>query len=290
VGSLLVKVKTKMSIYAHQKVQGLLEGEYGSVFKGRSMDFDDLRPYVAGDDVKDIDWKATARAGQTLIKRYVAIRKHNILLVVDTGRNMSAVSASGETKKDVAIMVSGVMGYIAQKHGDLVALVAGNDKTTQYIPLKGTNQHLEKILQHIEKQATPTAPVSNLARQLEYIARSIRRRMMIVILSDDIDLTDEYDSLLRRLGAQHEIMWVTIGDADISKNNLYDIGTGAEIPSFIQNNKALRKEFTEAVAHRQNTTEKKLERLRISSQRVSGEADAVAGLFKLLEKQKYARR
>jgi len=294
-GSLLVKVKTKMSIYAHRKVQGLLEGEYGSVFKGRSMDFDDLRQYVAGDDIKDIDWKATARAGQTLIKRYVAIRKHNILLVVDTGRNMSAMSATGETKRDVAIMVSGVMGYIAQKHGDLVAMVAGNDESTHYIPLKGTNQHLEKILQHIEKEATPDAPISNLSRQLEYIARSIRRRMMVVILSDDIDLTDEHEHLLRRLVAQHELMWITIGDAniaekDVASQNLYDIGTGVEIPSFMQQNKALLKEFTESVENQRLDTEKRLERLRISSQRVSGEADAVTALFKLLEKQKYARR
>ena len=294
-GSLLVKVKTKMSIYAHKKVQGLLEGEYGSVFKGRSMDFDDLRPYVAGDDIKDVDWKATARGGQMLIKRYVAIRKHNILLVVDTGRNMSAVGAAGETKRDVAIMVSGVMGYIAQKHGDLVALVSGNDEETQYIPLKGTNQHLEKILQHIKKESQPDAPVSNLARQLEYIARSIRRRMMVVILSDDIDITDEYEKLLRRLVAQHELMWITIGDSDITQKTLakdavYDIGSGAELPSFLQQDTQVQKEFSAAVENRRIETEKRLSRLQISSQRVSGEADAVTALFKLLEKQRYARR
>ncbi|MGB2787690.1 MAG: DUF58 domain-containing protein, partial [Candidatus Saccharimonadaceae bacterium] len=88
--SLLVKVKAKMAIHAHEKVRGVLEGEYGSVFKGRSMDFDDLREYVVGDDIKDIDWKATARSGSTLIRRYIAIRKHNIMLVVDTGRDMAA--------------------------------------------------------------------------------------------------------------------------------------------------------------------------------------------------------
>jgi len=294
-GSLLVKVKTKMSIYAHKKVQGLLEGEYGSVFKGRSMDFDDLRPYVAGDDIKDVDWKATARGGQMLIKRYVAIRKHNVLLVVDTGRNMSAVGAAGETKRDVAIMVSGVMGYIAQKHGDLVALVSGNDEATQYIPLKGTNQHLEKILQHIDKESQPDAPASNLARQLEYIARSIRRRMMVVILSDDIDITDEYEKLLRRLVAQHELMWITIGDADITqktlaKNAVYDIGSGVELPAFLQQDARVQEEFNAAVETRKVETEKRLSRLQISSQRVNGEADAVTALFKLLEKQRYARR
>ena len=90
--SLLSQVKSKMMIYSHEKTRELLSGEYGSVFKGRSMDFDDLREYVIGDDTKDIDWKATARSGNTLIRRYIAIRKHNILLIVDTGKNMAAVS------------------------------------------------------------------------------------------------------------------------------------------------------------------------------------------------------
>ncbi|MBC7764521.1 DUF58 domain-containing protein [Microbacteriaceae bacterium] len=294
-GSLLTKVKAKMSIYAHQKVQGLLEGEYGSVFKGRSMDFDDLRQYVPGDDVKDIDWKATARSGQTLIKRYIAVRKHNILLVVDTGRNMAAVGASGESKRDVTIMVAGVMGYIAQKHGDLVAMVSGDDESTHYLPLKGTSEHLERLLQHIEKNTRLDAPSSNLAKQLDYIARTIRRRMMIVIVSDDIQIDESYERLLRRLGAQHELMWISIGDAgageeQLKGKELYDIGDNTQIPAFLLGHKKVIEEFI--VVSQQQTTEnqKQLGRLRISSQRVVGEADAVTGLFKLLEKQRYARR
>lgn len=292
-GSLLTKVKTKMSIYAHQKVQGLLEGEYGSVFKGRSMDFDDLRQYNPGDDIKDIDWKATARSGQTLIKRYVAIRKHNILLVVDTGRNMAATGASGETKRDTAIMVSGVMGYIAQKHGDLVAMVAGDDESTTYLPLKGTNQHLETLLQHIEKKATLDAAKSNLARQLEYIARSISRRMLLVIVADEVEIDEEYQRLLRRLGAQHELMWITVGDSSLHQKTAsaqYDVATQAVLPRFLLNNSAVIKEFEEKSFLSAGETQRALERLRISSQRVNSEADAVTSLFKLLEKQRYARR
>jgi uncharacterized protein (DUF58 family) len=294
-GSLLTKVKTKMSIYAHQKVQGLLEGEYGSVFKGRSMDFDDLRQYVPGDDIKDIDWKATARSAQTLIKRYVAIRKHNILLVVDTGKNMAAVSATGEIKRDVAIMVSGVMGYIAQKHGDLVAMVAGDDSSTTYLPLKGSNQHLETLLQHIEKKATLQAADSNLVRQFDYIARSIRRRMMIVVVSDDMELNDDHKRLLRRLGAQHELMWITIGDSDVLQQqstgaDAYDVSDTVTVPAFLLKDKQVAAEFAKTSAERNQVMQQQLDRLRISNHRVIGEADAVTGLFKLLEKQRYARR
>lgn len=293
--SLLVKVKTKMSIHAHEKVRGLLEGQYGSVFKGRSMDFDDLREYIPGDDIKDIDWKATARSGQTRIKRYIAIRKHNILLVVDTGRSMAARAASGESKKDVAIMTAGVMGYIAQKHGDLVAMVSGDSTTSHYMPLKGSNEHLERILQSIDAHTSVDAPRSNLSTQLEYISRSIRRRMMLVIIADDLALTSEHEALLRRLGAQHELMWVTVGDADLTnrqwwEDEMRDIDEGQLVPPYLRRQHVLANEFVEATKTRREELARLLTRLGISSERVTGEVDVVQGLFRLLERQRYAKR
>lgn len=294
-GSLLVKVKTKTAIHAHEKVRGLLEGQYGSVFKGRSMDFDDLREYIPGDDIKDIDWKATARSGQMRVKRYVAIRKHNILLVVDTGKAMAARSASGEPKKDVAIMVSGVMGYIALKHGDLVAMVSGDANSSQYMPLKGTETHLERMLQHIDSQVTLESPPSNLAGQLEYISRTIRRRMMLIIVADDLALDDTHERLLRRLGAQHELLWVTIGDADPTaaqwlSDEVFESDTGRAIPPYLRRQRKLAAEFTDATLTRRQEFAHLLNRLGISSERVTGEADVVPGLFRLLERQRYAKR
>ena len=100
--SYLVKVRKKMSIYAQRRARGVFAGNYGSVFKGRSMDFDDLREYNYGDDVKDIDWNATARSRNIMVRRYIAIRKHNILIVADNSNAMAALAPSGETKADVA--------------------------------------------------------------------------------------------------------------------------------------------------------------------------------------------
>ena len=85
------KGQCETTIHAHRKVRSVLDGEYGSVHKGRSMDFDDLREYVPGDDIKDLDWKASARHGRPLVKRYIATRQHAVLLVVDTGWTMAAL-------------------------------------------------------------------------------------------------------------------------------------------------------------------------------------------------------
>lgn len=290
--SLIVKVKAKMAIHAHEKVRGVLEGEYGSVFKGRSMDFDDLREYVVGDDIKDIDWKATARSGSTLIRRYVAIRKHNIMLVVDTGRNMAATAASGDNKRDVAVMAAGVVGYIALKHGDLVGLVAGDSSRTQYFPLKGSNPHLERLLQHINSSISLKSAPSNLLSQLEYIARSMRRRMMLIVVSDDVELTDQHEQVLRRLRAQHEVLWLSIGDASglDADHDFYDIDDSALLPHFIRADKKLRQAFDKNEAKRLSDNQRRLERLGIVGQRIVGDSDVVSGLYRLLERQRHAKR
>jgi uncharacterized protein (DUF58 family) len=93
--------------------RGLLEGGRYALLHTRSLEFDDLRPYVPGDDVRDIDWKASARSGHVLIKRFVSEKHHKILLVVDAGRNMSALTPTGEVKRDVAAHLLGAFGLIS---------------------------------------------------------------------------------------------------------------------------------------------------------------------------------
>lgn len=117
-----------MGIHAHRKTIELLEGEYSSIHHGRSHDFDDLREYAPGDEVKDIDWKATARSTVPLIKRYIASRQHNIVFLVDTGRGMAAVAESGEPKKEIAIQAVGVLAYLATRHGDRVSMFTGDEE------------------------------------------------------------------------------------------------------------------------------------------------------------------
>ena len=84
----------------------------------KSLDFDDLREYVVGDNIKDIDWKSSARSGDILIRRYIAEKKHNFLFVLDSGEKMLADTVSGESKKNIAIITTGILSYIANNHGD----------------------------------------------------------------------------------------------------------------------------------------------------------------------------
>lgn len=102
----VTKIKAKVLIHASKKINNLLDGSYRSIFKGASLNFEDLREYVIGDNIKDIDWKASARSLSTLVKQYKAEKKHNILIILDTGRKMLADTEGLESKKEIALMTS----------------------------------------------------------------------------------------------------------------------------------------------------------------------------------------
>jgi uncharacterized protein (DUF58 family) len=287
-----------MSLLAHRRTLDLLEGGYASVHHGRSHDFDDLRAYVAGDDVKDIDWKATARHGEPLVKRYIASRRQHLVLVVDTGRNMAATAAGGETKKDIAVMAAGALGYIAATHGDTVSLVLGDESGTRALPSGGTEAHLEMLLRRIDARVSLDSARSDLVGVLDWVARGVRRRSMLLVVTDDVVLDERLTRLLRRLRAQHEIVWLTVGDADLMTrdgggaraHDVYDVHEMAGLPAYLRENRELRHEFDRADESLHDQTESGLRSLGISSERVGSRSAVVPALFALIEKHRRARR
>jgi uncharacterized protein (DUF58 family) len=293
--SLLIKVRRKMSIAAHRRVRTALEGEYASVFKGRSMDFDDLREYIPGDDVKDIDWRATARCGQVRIKRYVAVRKHNIMLVVDTGRSMAATAPSGECKRDIAIMAAGVIASVAQKHEDLIALTAGDSQNTYHLPLKGSRTHIERILQYINTHTTLEAPVSDLTNLLDYLRRTSKRRMLLIVISDNLQFAAAQEQLLRRLSAQHELLFIAIDDLDPGDDSwknrgIYDVDQPNTLPSYVRRQKGVEQAYQSLLHSEWSVSNRTLEHIRVSSIRIASEDTVVKQIVRLLEEHKHVRR
>jgi uncharacterized protein (DUF58 family) len=292
---LLKKIKTKMYLEAYKKAQGVLEGDYGSIFKGRSIDFDDLREYIPGDDVKDIDWKASVRSQQILIKRYIAVRKHNILLVVNTGKNMAATSTNGEDKRELAILAAGLMGFIAQKHGDLVGMVAGDNENTTFFPFRGSSPHLETLLQFIYKHITSDAPSGDIIKQLNYALRNIRRRMIIIVVTDEHELTPEHETALRRINTQHELLWITVGDINLGNELLSTQNARAVdnkeavFPKFIVENKTLIKEFEQNTSATYEQNQDVFNKVSVANERMVSDADAVEAILRLLEKHSIAR-
>ncbi|MDQ0664051.1 uncharacterized protein (DUF58 family) [Arthrobacter ulcerisalmonis] len=296
---LLQRVKSKMAIFAHRKARGMLDGEYGSVFRGRSLDFDDLRAYVPGDEVRDIDWKASARHGSPLIKRYVAVRRQTVLLVTDTGRNMAAEARSGEVKKDIAVLALGVLGYLAHRHGDLVGLVCGDSAATRSLPAKGGEAHLERLLKHVDSHANLEAAASRIQDQLHHVARNVKGRHLLFVVADEIAADAATGQLLRRLRAQHEILWLTVRDAELAPSRQAGTDPNARGDSFSVADStflawqpamsaAVQAAYTKATAERDAARKAMLRGAGITEGEVAGSGDVITGLFALLERHRRA--
>lgn len=284
-----------MTIFAHRKTLDLLEGGYASVHRGRSHDFDDLRAYVPGDEVKDIDWKATARHNEPLVKRYIASRRHQLVLLVDTGRNMAATAESGESKKDIAILAAGALAWIATQHGDVVALTVGDEGGTRAYPAGQRDEHLERLLRAVDARVSLTAPRSDVIGLLDSVARGLRTRSMLLIVTDDVRLGDDHAAILRRLRAKHEVLWLTIGDADLMRRSeqrdiVYDVQELAALPAYVRGNRQLRQLFETVAVQTVADTEQTLAQLGVTNHRIGSQADVVPGLFALLEKHRRAQR
>lgn len=294
--SLLNRVKSKMYIAAYRKATHALEGEYVSLMRGRSMDFDDLREYAVGDDIKDIDWKASARHTSPLIKRYIASRKQPVIFVVDGGKNMNAITDSGEMKKDIAIDIMGILGYLTVRHSDTVGLIIGDNETTLRIPNRESETHLERLLEKVNTKINSDSKNGNILKQLEYLAVTVKSRGLVVVISDEVELTSNFNATLRKLTAKHEVIWISIIDGNPlthiqhGMDSVRDIETNELIPDYIRQNKKLRQRFEEAENVRKVTIDYYLRKIGISHASASNSSSLVPSLLKLLQRRVRERR
>ena len=192
--------------------RGLLEGGRYALLHTRSLEFDDLRPYVRGDDVRDIDWKASARSGSVLIKRFVDEKHHKILLVADAGRNMTAQAPSGETKLDVAANILGAVGLITLGRADQIGMVYGDGRGCVNIRQGRGETHIESMLHRFYGHTLAKPGQSDIACQLDYVATHYRHPMLIVVVSDEPEVDARLEDVIDRLRGRHDVMWAMVSD------------------------------------------------------------------------------
>jgi uncharacterized protein (DUF58 family) len=212
--------------------RGLLEGGRYALLHTRSLEFDDLRPYVAGDDVRDIDWKASARSGSVLIKRFVSEKHHKILLIADAGRNMNALAPSGEFKRDIAAHIMGAIGLITLGRSDEIGMVYGDSRGSVNTRNRRGETHIESLLDRFYVHTLNGPGSSDIVTQLQYAATGHRRRMLIVVVSDEPDTDGRLAEALQQLSGRHELMWAMVADmpavgSSETEADGFDINTGA---------------------------------------------------------------
>jgi uncharacterized protein (DUF58 family) len=198
----------RIHIRTRRLVDGALAGEYHSVFKGRGMEFAEVREYVPGDDVRTIDWNVTARMGQPFVKQYVEERELTVMLLVD-------LSASGQFgsvtrfKSEIAAELCAVLTLSAIRNNDKVGLVLFTDRIEHFIPpQKGRNRALQVIRDMLVFE--PAGRGTDIARALEYLHRVCRRRSVTFLISDF--LAHDYERALRLVHQRHDLVPICIVD------------------------------------------------------------------------------
>ena len=283
----ITRIKANVSIYATKKTSNVLDGTYPSVFHGRSLNFEDLREYVPGDNIRDIDWKSSGRAGTILVKRYIADKKHSIMLVLDTGAKMSGDTAQFESKREIALRTAGTIGYIAYKNGDTVGSLYNNDGMIKLNPFRTGIPNLERILAQYDRDLESTKK-NSIEKSLNFILNNFKKRMIIFVVTDMDGISQVSEPCLKRLKTRHDVLFVNISDLGLTGNKVFDIDGKGYVPSFISGNKVLarleaekRKEIIDANAH-------KLLKFGVSSVTVDKEDEIVTKIIELLESHRYA--
>jgi uncharacterized protein (DUF58 family) len=293
--SLLARVKSKLFISSTLKSVHPLDGGYASLVRGRSLDFEDLRAYEAGDEVRDIDWKATARTGEPMVKRSYAERRHTILFVVDSGIGMRALAHDELSKRDLAILTVGALASLAVKHGDDVTLMYAENGRARRLGSRRSEGGVEVMLRTLDAAldtATDDAPRDLLLRA---VVQTVVRRMIVVVVTDDVPIGESSERDLRRLRVQHDVVWLTLRDADPvllvpPARTRRDANTGWTVPDFLHGSPEIVAEFEAQRAEADARRAALLDRLEITHAVIEGQETVIADLLQMLHRRAYARR
>jgi len=242
----LLKKVRKLEIVTSKLVDDVIGGAYHSVFKGRGIEFDEVREYTCEDDVRDIDWNVSARLNAPYVKKYVEERELTVLLMVDIsssmmqGRKNAAVS-------ERAVEVAALLGLSAIGNHDRVGLSLFNDHVEKFlIPRSGRHNNLRLIRELVSASDNRQQCRTNLALALRNACGVLVKRSVIFIISDLIDRSPEWETALKIACRRHDVIVLHMYEPEAFELpneicNIYDAESGA----FVRlNSAASRKEYT----------------------------------------------
>jgi uncharacterized protein (DUF58 family) len=221
----------RIEIRARRLVANVFLGEYHSVFRGRGIEFSEVRQYEAGDEVRAIDWNVTARMGTPYVKKYIEERELTVMLVVDLSAS-SAFTTAGMTKRELAAEVAATLAFAAVANNDRVGLIAYSDRIEKFVPPGKSRTHVLRIIREL-LYLEPQGRGTRLSVALRYLSGVARRRSIVFLLSDLFDA--EYEGQLRAAAARHEVIALTLNDRrevelpDVGLIELADLETGERV-------------------------------------------------------------
>ncbi|MBC8353627.1 MAG: DUF58 domain-containing protein [Planctomycetes bacterium] len=288
VAEILKKVQ-QIQIVANRTVNDMFAGQYKSVFRGRGMEFDEVRQYQPGDDIRTIDWNVTARTGDCFIKRYCEERELTVLFVVD-------ISASGvfgsteQSKLDLVIEIAAMLMFSALKNNDKVGLITFCDDVIDFIPPRKGKAHVLRMIRQLV-DIHPVARETKIDAALEFLNRVQKRRSVVFLISDFLD--DLPRKTIAISNRRHDLTAITVSDQreqalpDVGFVNLRDAETG-EVIEVDTRHPRVRELFASSNERRSDAFSQQLTRLGVDQLPIGTQGDYLLSLrkfFRMREKR-----
>jgi uncharacterized protein (DUF58 family) len=295
----ILKKIRQIELRTNRLVNETLGGQYHSVFKGQGMNFEEVREYQPGDEVRTIDWNVTARMNHPFVKKFVEERELTLMLVVDLSG--SGLFGSGEqSKRELAAEIASVLAFSAIRNNDKVGLILFTDDVEKYIPPKKGRRHVLRVIREIlffEPQRRGT----NLSGALDFLNRVTAHRAITVVISDFLEPVFEnskanssLSSVLRQANRRHDVVAVQIIDPHelelpaLGRLILRDAETGDVVE--VNTSAATRRAFAEQQKTQQGELERMLRGARIDAIRLRTNESYAGALGRFFETREKRRR
>jgi uncharacterized protein (DUF58 family) len=226
----LLKKVRQVEIKTRGIVNQIFSGEYHSVFKGRGMEFSEVREYQFGDDIRTIDWNVSARFNHPFVKIFEEERELTVMLLVDCSRS-GQFGTVRQMKHEIATEICAVLAFSAIKNNDKVGLILFTDRIERFVPPKKGRAHILRIIREL-LSFTPQGTGTSIRQGLEYFNHVVKKRSIAFVISDFID--DGYDRILRIISRRHDVIAIEMADPReetlpaVGLMNLRDAESGME--------------------------------------------------------------
>lgn len=226
----ILKKIRRIQITTSRMVTDVFAGQYQSVFKGKGMEFYEVREYLPGDEIRSIDWNVTARMGHPYVKKFVEERELTVMLLLDASMSCRFGSVK-QLKNQLAAELCSVLAFSANQNNDKVGLIIFTDKIEKFIPPRKGLRHVLRVIREA-LYYEPEAKGTDISLALEYLNRVTRRKTITFIISDFFD--ENFKNLLSISNKRHDIVAVTITDPrevdlpDVGIIRLSDAETGED--------------------------------------------------------------
>jgi uncharacterized protein (DUF58 family) len=249
----IIRKVRRIEIRTKKLVNDVFSGEYHSIFKGRGMEFEEVREYQPGDDIRIIDWNVTARYGYPFVKKFTEERELTVMLLVDA-------SSSGEfgtaqrMKGEIAAELCSVLAFSAIKNNDKVGMIIFTDEIEKYIPPKKGSSHVLRLIREI-LYFKPEHQRTDINCALEFLGRVIKRRCVVFLVSDFLNAG--FEKMLSIANKRHDVIAIKIVDPreielpNVGFIELEDTETGEQILIDTKDSE-VRKNFTEYATREQS--------------------------------------